>query len=455
MAKILISSLGAGVINEKNVREQKYKDAVYQFANSKEYKTSFFAAALCEFLNIDKIILIGTQKSMWDGAYEYFQSKSSQEVDINYFCFLGDKIESKNEGNNIIEEDLTPLCEAMDRFLQMKGSAQMSGSQCKIIEYGLNEEQLQKNLSIFMEIGESLNAGDEVYLDITHSFRSIPFFMYMMVDFIRHLRIKEDIKIAGIYYGMLDAQSDSGVAPIVDLSSLYDIAEWTKAASNFINYGNGYQMAELIDDSRLTNLLKNISDLVNLNNIRDLKREIDKLNSYFNELGDENNVYFRYLEPHVQQFIKRFRGISTEAEFQFKLAEWHFENKRYANGYICLVESVISQMLFIYKRAGQDVDVRNFTHRESIKHLLINNNYRHFIDGEISDTFKKIIKIRNNIAHAGFKDENNFQEQIKMVNTFMKQIKKWFFQPRSMENIPKNIPFQQLVHEWKNYNKRR
>ncbi|HHB94961.1 MAG TPA: hypothetical protein ENK88_07430, partial [Campylobacterales bacterium] len=67
MAKILISSLGTGW----NVKDS---DSEYQATNyiieGKEYKDeSFISKSLIEHYNIDKVILLGTNKSMWDGAY--------------------------------------------------------------------------------------------------------------------------------------------------------------------------------------------------------------------------------------------------------------------------------------------------------------------------------------------------------------------------------------------------
>lgn len=451
MARILISPIGVGGSNYKMIgMERKYRKTTYRFPSSNQnYETSFIAAALSEHLKVDQIILIGTKKSMWEDVYNYFQTKSGQEIDLDYYVSLGDKIENSTESICLSEEDLIPVNQAIDHYLQKKGSSCIRGSYCKIIEYGLNEEQLQRNLAIFMEIGESLKEGDEIYLDITHSFRSIPFFMYMMIDFIRHLRIKENIKLSGIFYGMLEASNELGYTPIVDLSSLYDIAEWTKGAANFINYGNGYQMANLVTDDLLSNHLNNISNLLNMNNIKDLKREIDRLNHYFQQDEIEQSPYFQYLQPHIQLFILRFKGISTDAEFQYKLAEWYFENKRYANGYICLAESIVSRVIYFYQKAGQNVNVRNVGHRNIIKFLLRNDEYRKYIHLNISSIYHEISKIRNNIAHAGFTDNNDFQQHIASAHKYIDQVRKLFFTNSTLQNIPNKLPFQQLIQDRK------
>jgi hypothetical protein len=66
MAKILISSLGAGRLtgeNENSVRE--YSTVKYQIDNQ-EYEDSFVASALYKHLKLDDIIFIGTVKSIWE-----------------------------------------------------------------------------------------------------------------------------------------------------------------------------------------------------------------------------------------------------------------------------------------------------------------------------------------------------------------------------------------------------
>ena len=56
------------------------------------------------------------------------------------------------------------------------------------------------------------------FLDITHAFRSIPLFLYLMLDLMKILQFKNDFKLSGLYYGMQDVINDFGYAPIVDLS---------------------------------------------------------------------------------------------------------------------------------------------------------------------------------------------------------------------------------------------
>lgn len=175
---------------------------------------------------------------------------------------------------NINEDDLRTVNKAIDGYLKFLRNSATGGSHCFIIDYGLNEKELWSNFDVFMRIADNLEEGDEIYLDITHAFRSIPLFMYLMLDLIKILNSNKNFKIAGLYYGMLEANRDLGYAPIVDLSPLYNITLWARGAYNFINFGNGYLLAELIKDDKISEKIRNISNLVNINYIDEFKGKL-------------------------------------------------------------------------------------------------------------------------------------------------------------------------------------
>lgn len=450
MAKILISTLGAGT--KENVG--KYQKALYKFnEKDKGYETSFFAAALCEFLKVDKLFLIGTKKSMWDEAYTYFQSKSNQEYDDNYYYYLGEQVKETPESkdSSLTEKELEKINEAIDVYLKNANAHSTGGSKCKLIPYGYNKEEMHEILRVFMEIGESIQAGDEIYLDITHSFCSIPFVMYMMFDFIQNLRLKENISLAGIYYGMLEVRKEKKNAPILDLEPLFHLSRWSKSAYNFITNGNGYLMAELIEDHELSSILKNISDSLNLNHIKDLKSQMDRLNHYLQQ-KPYSNIYFQYLEPHVKQFINRFRGITNDAEFQYKLAEWYFENQRYSNGYICLAESIVSWITYLYSKAYPEAKIKvgNKSDREQTKRLLMSIKKmtpQEDINHQMASLYDEIRDIRNNIAHAGFLEDNSFEDYVKKAEHYCKKTFQLVFNNRQLPSLIKEFPQQNLARQ--------
>src|SRR5690606_9719297 len=159
-------------------------------------------------------------------------------------------------------EDLINVRSAIDTYLKKINPKSTGGSICKLIKFGKNNQEIFENLSIIMDLQKEIQPGDEIYLDITHGFRSIPLFMYLMIDFIQTLRKEESIQLSGIFYGMFEAQDpETSIAPVVDLNPLFQITQWTKGIYEFTNYGNVDLMVKLLKDSKLKDTMKDISDL--------------------------------------------------------------------------------------------------------------------------------------------------------------------------------------------------
>jgi len=445
MARVLISAIGTGQ------RGREYKKAIYKFSNSsKEYETSFVASALCDYLQVDKLYLVGTAKSMWEEVYNYFAIEAQQTPDYEYWQELAEKAESfdvSNYKSGIREEDLEKLNKTIDNYLKNKKAESINefssgGSHCFIINYGLNEFELWNNFGIFMRIGEKLHEDDEVYLDITHAFRSISLFNYITLDLIGILKFKKSFKLAGLYYGMLDASRELGYAPVVDLSPYYNLTLWARGAYNFINFGDGYILSELFQEPQLSEYVRNISEIVNINYIADFKSNIDSLNKYLSKDQDFDPVV-KYMFPYLLEFTERFKGINSAGKLQLALAEWYFDNKRYAQGYICLVESIITRFLEIYRKKDSSISwiVEN---REKIKQLIKQYLSEDKKYSYISDDYTNINKIRVNVAHAGYISKNDFNEDIKKANHYLNNVKKYIFDDKLLAEIIQKYPFEML-----------
>ena len=95
MSNVLISFLGTGPTTEKgNIRE--YRTAEYVFENPAfRKKTSFVTAAISEYCKCDKIIVLGTSKSMWEEYFRYF-SELTNCFDEELYFQLGQFSEKAN-----------------------------------------------------------------------------------------------------------------------------------------------------------------------------------------------------------------------------------------------------------------------------------------------------------------------------------------------------------------------
>ena len=73
----LISFIGTGSLNaDQKKSNRKYRTATYTIKGQEVGTDSFVSAVLFEHLKINRLILIGTARSMWEEVYEHFAKKA-------------------------------------------------------------------------------------------------------------------------------------------------------------------------------------------------------------------------------------------------------------------------------------------------------------------------------------------------------------------------------------------
>lgn len=443
MAIVLISPIGTG----RKVSDREYSTAKYKFNDSSTiYQTPFISAALAEYLKVDKIIFIGTAKSMWEEIYRYFSEKAKKYINDEYWLKIAELSSRSGYNKKLVNKEVLDIAMlSVDDYLKAVNSNATGGSLSIVIDYGLNEEELWQNFSTLMKLTEVLDDGDEIYLDITHSFRSIPLFMYLMMEFMQILENKK-ILLKGLYYGMLEASQELGYAPIVDLKPLFEISQWIRGTHDFINYGNGYIIAELLKKDKSTSRnveemqkkINNVSDLVNINYLVDLQKQIQALNRLI-DLEYKYDSAITYVLPLIKDFTYRYNDIECASEFQLELSKWYFENKKYGHGYICLVESVLTKLCEVYR-----LDITIIDNRKKVMlKILSNRKYQNKVKtlGELADKYFAINKIRNRIAHASFYHTNNysFRSDVDQAVNHYQDVKK-LLESEDINRLNESIP---------------
>jgi len=392
MAKVLISNIGTGD------RDKGYRRAKYEY-NNEIKETPFIAKALTEFLNVDKLFLVGTKKSVWDSVYEEFGGDEERVLEI------WDEIKS----NGISEEKLKIVEKQIDNFLNNKGS------KCFVINYGVNEKELWDNFLIFLDILENLKEGDEVYLDITHSFRSLALMNFVMLEFGSTIK-KKNIKVKGVFYGMLEySWENNGITPIVDLKILFDLLEWIKAIDKFINYGNSEGFEELLDNQDEKNFFRQFSLALQIGNLAALRNNVKKSSKYLRYLQDSKSPIIKLLTPKIEEFITLLNK-EEESDFQLAVAKWFYMHKNYALSYIALVESIVTKVCEI---KGYDLKSENDRNRAKREISQINRNLYY-------DIYKYANEVRNDIAHQLGKRSQNVLTDVTRLGPFLEKTEEIF-----------------------------
>ncbi len=346
--RVLISFLGTGPSDQKGseVRPMRvYRDADYIIDN-KIYNTSFVAAALARHYEVDNIFMVGTVHSMWEELYRWFHdAKSEKRVeddDVSYAIY-----------NTISEECINANHKSELRIPHQKEIEEAMGGNSKVVlvKYGITESEIRENINHILGLKNNLKRGDELIVDITHSFRSLPIFIMNLLVYLQDVS-SIGVEISHIHYGMLEIGGkgpgkELENVPVVDLKSMMEVQKWITGAYNFKEFGNAYLLAKLMEKENrgsyasLAKLLKSFSEIKNLNYFSEFRSSVADLEPLCNkeslpELGKEIIV------PVMEKFVKRFSSRTSLYEYQFRMAEWHYNHHNYGYAFINLVEAALT-----------------------------------------------------------------------------------------------------------------
>ena len=140
---------------------------------------------------------------------------------------------------------------------------------------GKHEDEMWQ---IFTSIYEKLEQGDELYIDLTHSFRYLPMLLLVLVDYARFLK---NVVVKSMTYGNWEARNlATNKAPIVNLMPIIALQNWTSAASEFVKNGNA--------DAILQATNEGLRDLLRAGNrdkqIIELNKASKNLNNWVNQI---------------------------------------------------------------------------------------------------------------------------------------------------------------------------
>ncbi len=407
MSKILISLLGTGVPTDKtdDTSPREYKTAHYMMEGESLGNHSFVTLALAQHLKVDDIILVGTKKSMWEEAYLQFKKQKEPGFDSDdIYWNLYEQCGSANEKSDLILEH-------KEEIEQLMGN----NSHVVLVRYGLNKQEVQENINIILSLAEYLKRGDELIVDVTHSFRSFPILITQLLMYLKTVRT--DIKVEHIYYAMLEANRDLNYAPIVDLSATLHVNDWIIGAYAFLNFGNGYKVAELVKDENLdvSNRINGFSNAIALNHFDAIQNQAQNLSGIKNKQY-QSKLPQLIIQPVINSFINKFANVQKHAVFQLRLAEWQCSVQNYASAYLSVVEAIVS---FVCEMNG--LDEFNKDDREAAKKILRGDSYGSYPTG-MDRIFRDLNRIRISIAHTRGVSENGCR-MIAKLKTHLRELK--------------------------------
>jgi len=210
---------------------------------------------------------------------------------------------------------------------------------------------------IFETIYNNVEDNDELYIDLTHSFRYLPMLLLVLSNYAKFLK---NISVVHISYGNYEAR-DNGIAPFVDLLPIVALQNWTIAAKDFIDYGKVDDLHQLLEEKyklihRKKNAeekalidvdkkLKKISESISANKLDDIIKG-ENLYDEINILRGDNEIipepFFPLLEK-IENKLQKFG--QSNLENVFAATDWCIKHELYQNAYSILLEGVISIVL--------------------------------------------------------------------------------------------------------------
>ena len=426
MSKILITVLGKASLKEGS-SAYNYRDATYLFKDSptRECKTDFFAYAIIKSAQYDKMVVFGTEKSMW-----LSNSVSKVEESVELWSQIDD--ESKEAGGIFTQSHLNTLQSIYKDSLGIDVSL-------NFIDYSKNEEE---QLNLIESIASHVQPGDEVTLDITHGLRHHPLLMLVAA---RYLQKTKKVNIAHIYYGAFELK-DEGVTPVIDLSGILKMMDYIDAYSTYQNTGDLRFIADLVANKDLKTTLQKAAFTEKTGNLKGSSQEIKSLvakNGHFSkELGP-----FNLIKEKLSEDLSWASSDDLYSQ-QIKLAGNHLDKRNYIKATSYLNEAITSSLFMKYPTKSSVLSNTNQFEktekvsdalaiiRNSNKELLSCHDYKSrealeilFLDKD--ETVKNIKSIRNALCHmtsARYKQSASYlasEESLRdFLNKAIKDIKK-------------------------------
>lgn len=302
---------------------------------------------------------------------------------------------------------------------------------------------------IFEVIFDELQEGDELYLDITNSFRYLPMLLVVLVNYAKLLK---NVKVKAIFYGNYEARDkESNIAPIMDLLPLSVLQDWTLAASDYLRYGQVEKLFELSESSLLPILRNTETRTKDAEKLRSFvtklkemveerttcrgyaivgSKNVRKLKCTASEIQKVTIVQLRPIFEKIKQSLNDFDAKENVLNC-IKAAKWCCANKLYQQATTMLEEGLGTFLCCHYQ-----LDYRKMANRDAIfgcisiktqnKDIEENKANKELVEKILADDsvwgnkafvtiLQKILELRNDYNHAGFK-KNPFSAQ-KVIET--------------------------------------
>ena len=209
-------------------RDREYRLANYLFPGEEKPRCSaFFGLALADYLDVDKLVILGTSGSMWGVLVLSLAQNFGDGVEEKISELLAH--EDIGQVTDIQIESLTDtMCLAVGRPVTPR-----------LIP---SAKDTDEQLEILQAVSDVVPDQGDVSFDLTHGFRHLG-----MVGFLSAFMLEQvkRLSVRGLWYGALD-MTHEGITPVLRLDGLSSVRRWMDALNRFDASGDYGVFAPLL-----------------------------------------------------------------------------------------------------------------------------------------------------------------------------------------------------------------
>jgi len=331
----------------------------------------------------------------------------------------------------------------------------------KLVEISKEQDE-EGNWKLFDTILKEVHHGDTIYFDFTHSFRSIPLLSLIVINYVR---LVKNAKIGKLVYGWFESLGplfevkkmphEKRLAPIVDMTNMMTLLDWTNGVSQFEQTGDASFIKEL-SHSQMSSIMKHQSSqeekkkAIVLNKLAiqleyvgrcmqtsrslQIMDEIQRLRELLEESKQFESGAIKPLIPLLNKIEEKYKGFTEESSSNYaQMADWCYDNGWIQPAYTLLQENAITLICEVHnidandEKRRQDISSAIRIMLEGIEEEKWRVRDKQFTKQmvqnltpyrKILSPFNNITDYRNDINHAGTKQNRppeKFDQNFKKV----------------------------------------
>lgn len=373
MNTTLISFLGGN-------KPKGYDKVRYQFPDGSIRETEYFALALKDHLQssgaLEKLILLGTDTSMWD-VFSYSHYDDNTQVEVSAI------IEEMGAKGKATQESLDKLSKKLSASFKVT-------TQCILIPYARDSSE---QAEILTSLANAVESNGNIVLDVTHGLRHLSMLALIAARYLKHVR---HVNIQDVYYGAFELGGK-----VINLKGMLQMLDWVEALAVYDRSGDYGVFAPLFEDDGMepehAAMLGRAAYFERVGNIKKAKNCLDRVQPVI-ETIDAHKEHGKYSLGSLfgDALIKRleWKDLSRQQQ-EVALYERHLERGDYLRAAIFLQESVVTRLV---EQRGQ----RGFHHqgeerrvRKAASDALIQSESKGGIHA-----FWELSNLRNAMAHG-------------------------------------------------------